>query len=240
MRPSETVITTTCFHYTALHRIAPPFGVQNPPKGSSGSAARYCVYIESQRVEPEAADPPSSSKQPCLTAWAYYRNSSGQRWDASNGCRWCVVRCGAEAVRARWPSLAEMYCGMLAAQQSAYQRQAGWRRCDDRLPTRRHVSVFKGRYGIRAHCTYLLGAGPGASPHTRSLIGTTRPWEGKKREARPTTAPDMRSEEQGAGNHCSLARRGRLIPVFRSPQVQVGGMEVPAPGTVIFGGAASY
>lgn len=31
VRLSETMITTTCFHYTALHRIAPPFGVQNPP-----------------------------------------------------------------------------------------------------------------------------------------------------------------------------------------------------------------
>lgn len=148
-------------------------------------------------------------------------------------CVWCGAVLKTAAVRhAASPLLAHLLCSRLhvRGKQDATVRR--------RLPTRRHVSVFKGQ--IRYTCTYLLAAGPGASPHTRSLIGTTRPWEGKKREARPTTAPDMRSEEQGAGHHCSLARRGRLIPVFRSPQVQVGGMEVPALGTVIFRSAASY
>lgn len=65
-------------HLFSLHRNAPPFGVQNPPKDQVVTHPAQ-LGIQQQRVNPEPADPPSSSKQPCLTEQAYYRNTLAAR-----------------------------------------------------------------------------------------------------------------------------------------------------------------
>lgn len=85
-------------HYvfsTVVHRNAPPFGVQNPPKDREVTHLQWCitVAIELQRVNPERADPPSSSKQPCLTGMliietSHQQESTAARWATSNHSGW--------------------------------------------------------------------------------------------------------------------------------------------------------
>lgn len=57
----------------------------------------------------------------------------------------------------------------------------------------------QGRYTLHAVSrTYMLATGSGVSPHRTPIGHDHGAWKGNNRYARPTTAPDTRSEEQGA------------------------------------------